>query len=722
MLVSYQTPGFDLNTRKDIILAKKKKEPTSKSTPSSSSLKRTTLLWWLIIAAGIVGAVLLLDTSDNAANKATEQTESSPTAPADYSRLEPDLSHYDAYFKKDFSKEAALMKAIRGALISGEKLQLNKGYHFEFDPERTYVYVTVFQPGVSPLRWGAIRGSLSETLNRIVSKIRTHRRFGTFDMASSQKSRILFEIVQAATPVALNDLVFGYTSPGDTRNKLLTNRFEPGITGLKCRHDGRTQYYMPTDAVVQSHLSKNHVLGYLASRLDVAPENTRQSARIKALRRLNLICDSLTSKAFVTFNDQTIPLYRGHPAVEPYSIDRIQQTMLASSDWLVRNMNPDGSFLYYYDPVADTIVDHSHSKRSMDNLYNNILRHSGGTITLVRAFELTKDSKYLDAAKRSLDFLVSTLQKREVDGQTAYYVFFNDKAKLGGSGTALAAMMRYAMTSGDDQFNEYATGIVRHLLSRIADDGEFIGYYIHPKFNDGAPLLNPTAAQKKKLFSFYYPGEALLGLALYEREMATPPEFKNQIREQCKKALDFLVDIRPLKYADLFTALPSDGWLMQAIEEWSKDPEFRKDAYFDFVYNDARSMVAHMYNEENSLYFDNPGTFFYDYGDHAYTDGARAEGLIAAYYLANRMGNADLAKQLLEANIQVAKSLLFTVHSDASSYAFINPPKAIDSFRFKFTRQWVRVDSVQHTACFYARLVMALEPDSVPSDEAGISE
>jgi hypothetical protein len=690
-------------------------EDNSKSSTeeaNKSSSKQTMIAkrirWGLIGACVIIGAIYLIDRLGKTDRDDPERPSPAPAAKNTYPELESDLGYYEAYFKTDFSKEMGLMKAIRDGLVSGEKVQLRKDYHFDFNPTLTRPYVTLFQEGTSAIRWGALKDNLSASLDRIIAKLRAHKRFEQFEVADPSETRILFEIVQGATPVKLNDLVFGYSSPSDTRNKLLTNRFEPGITGLKCKLGGQLTYYMPTDAVVKSHVSKNHVLGYLAFRLKVAPQAKGRTARIGQLKKLNLTCDSLTSKAFVTFGDQIIPLYRGHPAVLPYAKEELKRTMLVSADWLIENMYPDGSFLYYYDPVADSIVDHAHPNRSMDNLYNNILRHSGGTITLVRAFELAQDNKYLDAAKRSLDFTVSNSRKREVDGQEAYYVFFNEKAKLGGTGTALAAIMRYYMTSRDASYNEYATGMVRHLLSRIEDNGEFIGYYIHPGYNNGQPLLNPTDEQKRKLFSFYYPGEALLGLALYEREVSLDPEFKNEIRQQCKKALDFLVDERPQKYADLFTALPSDGWLMQAIEEWSKDPEFRKQAYLDFVYNDGNSMVAHMYNRKNSLYFDNPGTFFYNYGDHAYTDGARAEGLIAAYYLAKRMGKTELAKKFLEANIQVAKSLLFTLHTEAGSYAFKNPQKAIGSFRFKFTRQWVRVDSVQHTSCFYARLFQVL--------------
>jgi len=624
-----------------------------------------------------------------------------------YTDIKPDVDYYEAYFKKDFSKEKKLLDSIRRALVTGGEVDVEEGYNFEFDPEMTLPRVSLYQEGNRFIGRGSIRDSLKSSLDRIIIGLREHERFDGFDVADPSKTRILFEIVQSEHPVRINDLVFSYDGHKGKNNKLKTNRFEPGITGLKCSYKDRTHYYMPTDAATLSHLSHNHVLGYLTRKMKVAPGEKSRSKRIKALKKLNLTCQSLTSKAFITFEDGIIPLYRAHPAVILFSKDRIRQTMLNSVDWLIENMNDDGSFLYYYDPIADTIVDHAHSDRTVDNLYNNMLRHSGGTITLLRAYELTKKQKYLDAAKRSLDFLVNNTRKRDINGKTAYYEFYNDKAKLGGTGVGLASIMRYYMVSGDDAYNEYATGMVRHLLSRIEDDGEMIGYYIHPSFRGGSPIMNPTEQEKKILFSFYYPGEALLGLALYEREMKIDPDFRKEIQTLCKRALDFLVDIRPQRYADQFTALPSDGWLMQAVEEWSKNPQFQRQAYVDFVYKDADAMVDHMYNHKNSLYFDYPGTFFYNYGDHAYTDGARAEGLVAAYYLADRTGRTELARKYRDACVEVAGSLLYTYNSPESAFAFIHPEKAIKSFRFKFTRQWVRVDSVQHTACFYARLFMA---------------
>ena len=42
-----------------------------------------------------------------------------------------------------------------------------------------------------------------------------------------------------------------------------------------------------------------------------------------------------------------------------------------------------------------------------------------------------------------------------------------------------------------------------------------------------------------------------------------------------------------------------------------------------------------------------------------------------------------------------------------NNYAHKNPNKSKGTIRFKATRQWIRVDSIQHVACFYFRLYFA---------------
>ena len=87
-----------------------------------------------------------------------------------------------------------------------------------------------------------------------------------------------------------------------------------------------------------------------------------------------------------------------------------------------------------------------------------------------------------------------------------------------------------------------------------------------------------------------------------------------------------------------------------------------------------------------------------------YPDGARSEGLVAAYYLAHNMGEDALAKNFLKACKLAAKSQFSLFNCEEYTFAHKNPKRSLNAIRFKNTRQWVRVDSIQHVACFFIRL------------------
>ena len=268
-------------------------------------------------------------------------------------------------------------------------------------------------------------------------------------------------------------------------------------------------------------------------------------------------------------------------------------------------------------------------------------------------------------------------------------------------------MMRYRIETGDKSYDEFIKKYTRHILSRIYKTGEMLGYYIHPNFQDGKPLIEMTDEERRETFSFYYPGEALLGLALFANHFDEDDVLLEEVLEKSRIALDWIVEERPNIYSDLFTELPSDAWLMQAIEEWAKRSEFQKDSYINFVLNDARTMVVKTYQKDDSPYIDYEGAYYYYYGDHYYPDGSRSEGLVAAYYLAKNLGDNELAETLLDACRKTAKSQMVLVNTPENSYAHKNPEKSVGAIRFKATRQWVRVDSIQHVVCFFFRLYFA---------------
>lgn len=600
------------------------------------------------------------------------------------------------YYQKDFTSVKILLDNIRQSFITGKEIE-NIDCEIDYNSEFSYIYITLFQEKLQPIRWGSNRKTLIATINRDIEQIRQRNTFSQFDISNPKKCRIMLEYITEQIPAKLNNIKYGVFVP---------ERFEPGVTGLKIVLDNTNYIYTPTDAWVNSQMDLKSALNTILRKTYIKNITNKISERIEILRKTPHECYIIRSKAFITYNDEVLPLYRGN-ILREYSINEIKRQALSGADWIVKNQKENGQYLYYYDAKEDNYIDHEHPERTENNLYYNDLRHCGGIVTLIRAYQLTKDEKYLKSAKEGLDFIVSITKEHNIEGETGAYVFYNKKAKLGGTGMILIAMMKYREESGDKFYDEYIKKYTRHLLSRIYKTGEFLGYYIHPKFQNGKPLLDMTDEERRETFSFYYPGEALLGLALFANYFKEDEVLCQKVLEKSKLALDWIIDERPKIYSDMFTSLPSDAWLMQAIEEWASNPEFQKDNYINFVLNDAQTMMDKCYTKDNSPFIDYEGSYYYNYGDHFYPDGSRSEGLIAAYYLAKKLNKTELAEKILDSCRKTAKSQMVLFNDDKNNYAHKNPSKSQGAIRFKATRQWIRVDSIQHVACFYFRLFFA---------------
>lgn len=607
-----------------------------------------------------------------------------------------------AYFKQNFTPVNKILQRVRKSLQDGAPFSikdLDLTGIIDFNRAETLVYITLFQSGQKFIRYGSKRADFETTLNRDVEMLRKNKRFADFDVADEKKCRVMLEFVidrHQVSPKNLNSERFD------------GSRFEIGINGLELRKDGVSYYYMPTDAVVLSHMGLRSALETLVKKTPIGKLSNSRSKRIELLAQSKDYEYYLfRSRAFITYKNECIPLYRGNIRYTEFSYDVLRNQVVKSADWLLANMYDDGRFLYYYDCCEDNYKDHEHPNRPENNLYYNDLRHCGGIIALIRAYELTSDEKYIKAAKKAVDWSISISREHETQWGKGYYAFYNKKSKLGGTGVLLVAMMQYRSFTGDKSYDEYIKGYTRHIMSRVYKNGEILGYYIHPQFQGGQPLINMTDEERKATFSFYYPGEALLGLALFANNFLDDDKLAKEVRKVAQKALDWIVDERPKIYADLFTALPSDAWLMQAIEEWAKDKDFQKQNYINFVFTDAATMVEKTYRHDDSPYIDYEGGYYYEYGDHYFPDGARSEGLVAAYYLAKYLKMDNLAQKLLNACKRVAMCQFHLFNDEINNYSHKNPERSANSIRFKATRQWVRVDSIQHVSCFFARLYKA---------------
>lgn len=508
----------------------------------------------------------------------------------------------------------------------------------------------------------------------VIQRLVAHPRRAKMD---TNDMRLQLDLVQEP-PRAVNFFAMGMSQAGD-------RHFEIGVDGLLIQGgDGKLHVFPPGDGYVRSAMSMAQLRDYLNR---VHGEDYLKACQFQRFR----------SASFITSASGWRALYRGHPVVGPLTRHKIEHALALAVGHIQLTQQEDGKFLYYYDAALDSRRDHEHLGRDVvKNPYYNILRHGGGALTCLFHEKVSRQGNTWPNITRAIDYLVAQARQQDYQGQTGAYIYSEKKAKLGGTGIALYLLAQYQKVSGDSQYQPWADQMACHLVNQITASGEFIYYNIY--------LDKPVSeAENPSHFSFFYPGEAVCGLAAYLHLVA--PEQREPIFEKLRLALQFLLVERPLVRASEYSVLPSDGWLMMGIMEmWDFEP-MRNPLYSNFVFSDARKMVKRMYKVSDAPYPDYAGGFYYNFGDYPYADGARCEGLLGAYELAVKMNDTETATELWRAIRLAAWSLLHLVNTADSIYFAPKPTLALGGIRFKYTRQWFRIDTIQHVASFFAKLL-----------------
>ncbi len=463
------------------------------------------------------------------------------------------------------------------------------------------------------------------------------------------------------------------------------DHFEIGIDGLIFRgKDQQVHIFPPGDGYVRSVMSMRQLREYLNN---VHGEEYIRSASFHRFR----------SNSYLSGMENWLHLYRGYPVVGALTKTKLEHVVELAFGHIKRTQEESGKFLYYYDAALDSRRDHEHPNRDvLKNPYYNILRHSGGALTCIFYERYFRNGESIENTRRAINYQISQTRSYICNGREAAYVYSERKSKLGGAGLALYMLAEYQLVTGDKQYLEWASKIAWHLINQVTASGEFIYYNIY--------LDKPIGEQENQnYFSFYYPGEAVCGMARYYH--IADAEDKRIILEKLNKALEFLLEERPRTRSEHYTAVPSDAWLMMGIKELWDIEEMRKPAYAEFVFSDAQKMIDQMYKVTDAPYPDYAGAFYYSYGDYPYADGARCEGLLGAYELAIAMGNRDKAEQIWPALRLAAWAVMHLVNTEDAIYFARNPAISLGGIRFKYTRQWFRIDTIQHVASFYAKLL-----------------
>jgi hypothetical protein len=184
----------------------------------------------------------------------------------------------------------------------------------------------------------------------------------------------------------------------------------------------------------------------------------------------------------------------GRRVIDQLDIKLLTSLILDGSEFLARQVGPDGRFTYGYHPCFDRTI----------GAYNT-LRHASSTYAMIEAYEVTRSAALREAITQSLYCLTRDLIVHALlpDGQLAAFLKeANGEIKLGGNAVAILALAKFASVFDDDTHDE--------LMERLAIG---ICFMQDKKTGTFRHVLSFPSLETREIFrTIYYEGEAAFAL------------------------------------------------------------------------------------------------------------------------------------------------------------------------------------------------------------------
>lgn len=324
----------------------------------------------------------------------------------------------------------------------------------------------------------------------------------------------------------------------------------------------------------------------------------------------------------------------------------VRELIFSASDFLVEQIQDDGSFIYGYYPRFDNEIENY-----------NIVRHASTIWSLLCRYRLEPDAELAQKIEATIDYMLGQIIYE--DDETAYlYEKKSDEIKLGGCGMAVIAMTEYMDVFSSDQYREVCRYLGNGILKMMDQES---GEYYH--------VLNGDFSRKEAFRTVYYDGEATFALCrLYG---LTGEE---QWLTAAQTAVEHFIQADYTQYKDHWVA-----YSMNEITKYITDNE----SYYAFALRNVQANLQEIYARDTTY--------------HTYL-----ELLMASFELYDRMIQSGVEIEGFQEEL-----FLKTIYARADrmlngyfypEYAMYmeNPQRILGTFMVRHDGYRVRIDDVQH--------------------------
>jgi hypothetical protein len=473
--------------------------------------------------------------------------------------------------------------------------------------------------------------------------------------------------------------------PARTLALLSLADFEHGLDGLVFDLD-EPLVLSPAQIVAWDLVTRGGRMDLEALQQGLGLHDPRASTLLRRWRAGGLRVWSFTTAAAFAGTTGVATLYRGHRTDHDLSPAGLTRAAAAGGAYLARSVDDTGQFVYHYRP---SLIKPDPS----NNEAYNIVRHNGTIYAMMEMYERAPDASLLAAAKRALDHLRKSVQPTRINNTDALCVVEGNEVKLGGNALAILAMAKHAQATSHRGDYDTMRGLAAWILATQAPSGEF---QIHKKI---WPEGEATPFE-----SGYYPGEAIF--ALMRLYTLTRDE---RYHDAARRGAEFLITQRDRGLA--IDQLMHDHWLLYGLNELCAV----KDEPLLSLH--ARRLVQAIIDAQHRQppYPDWIGGF-YD-PPRVTPTATRAEGLLAAWRLFNRQGDAGMIAAIVAS---VTAATQFQLHLQVGPELAMHlpePARALGGFRDSYDDIDIRIDYVQHSIS--ALLAAADMQATAPPSSAG---